>query len=197
MRRGMHHVGLMTQDYDRTVDFYTRVLGFEIVLQDLQSAPDGTPLMRHTFFDTGDGTCLAFLAPTPAAGGPTSWAGDINSGLGVMSYSYHFAFWLDTEEELEAKRRSIEENGAEVSEIIDHEFCKSIYFRDPEGLCLEFCVQLREFTEDDKLLKARYQPTFARFQNDKPAAERFAKLMGFPPETFTGVEHPDHETIKG
>ena len=30
MRRGFHHIGLATHNYDRCIDFYTNILGFEI-----------------------------------------------------------------------------------------------------------------------------------------------------------------------
>ncbi len=55
-RTGSHHLGLATYDYEGIVDFYTRVLGWEIAWQDLMTGPDGTVHMKHVFFDTGDGS---------------------------------------------------------------------------------------------------------------------------------------------
>lgn len=45
-RTGAHHLGLATYDYDGIVDFYTRVLGWEIAWQDLMAGPDGIVFMK-------------------------------------------------------------------------------------------------------------------------------------------------------
>ena len=52
-RHGVHHLGLAAYDYEATVNFYTNVMGWEIAWQDLQTAPDGTHLLRHVFFLVG------------------------------------------------------------------------------------------------------------------------------------------------
>ena len=33
---------------------------------------------------------------------------------------------------------------------VDHEFCRSIYIRDPEGNTVEFCHTVRDFTAEEK-----------------------------------------------
>ena len=43
-----------------------------------------------------------------------------------------------------------------VTPIVDHEWAKSIYFHDPNGLMLEYCCYTRDLGEDD----ARMQPRF-------------------------------------
>src|SRR6266704_1080364 len=69
-RTGSHHLGLATYDYEGIVDFYTRVLGWEIAWQDLMTGPDGTVHMKHVFFPTcaPRRTCRTF----PRSGPPTS-----------------------------------------------------------------------------------------------------------------------------
>src|SRR5437899_12940816 len=89
---------------------------------------------------------------------PKKWATDINSGLGVMNGAYHFAFWTESVAELENKQARLREHNHPVTEIIDHGWAESIYFRASDGLELDFCVSTRSLTEDDKLLKLRYQP---------------------------------------
>lgn len=185
MRRGLHHLGLATNDYEATVDFYTNVIGWEIAWQDLMKAPDGAVLMRHVFFDTGDGSYVAFMAPTPALPGmPDNWSTDINSGLGVPPHVYHFAFWLDTVEELEELKRKIREHGVSVSENIDHDgWCLGFVVRDPNGLLIEFAVTTRELTEDDKLLKPRGAPRIPGHEGHPELRERDAAIiMNLPPE---------------
>jgi hypothetical protein len=118
---------------------------------------------------------------------PQKWATDINSGLGVMNGAYHFAFWANSVEELEGQQARMRSNGHPVTEIIDHGWAKSIYFRAPDGLMLEFCVTTRKFTEDDKLLTHRYQPGNPIYQERPDLAERDAVIFGMPVERLLGV----------
>jgi hypothetical protein len=39
---------------------------------------------------------------------------------------------------------------------VDHEWCKSIYFKDPNGLSLEYCCALRNLTKDDAMTQERF-----------------------------------------
>lgn len=189
-RGGIHHIGVATLDYDATIDFYTQVMGWEIAWQEIWADEDGEEALRHVFFDSGHGELFAFMCPTPRmAGMPSSWPTDINSGLGVDPNVYHFAFWADSVEELAERQIELRSRGAEVTEINDHGWCSSIYFRDPNGLMLEYCVTTREFTADDKLLKTRYQPGVLAFLDHPELMERDARIMGVP------VELPQPEEI--
>lgn len=49
-------------------------------------------------------------------------------------------------------------------------------------LMLEFCVQTREFNDDDKLLKSRQAPTFEI--TDRQDLEDSARIMGVPVEVL-------------
>lgn len=185
MRRGLHHLGLATNDYEATVDFYTNIIGWEIAWQDMMKGPDGSVAMRHVFFDTGDGSYVAFMALTPKIPGvPESWSTDINSGLGVPPHVYHFAFWLDSLEELKEYQQTLRDRGATVSEIYDHDgWCSGIVLRDPNGLLIEFACTTRELTEDDKLLKPRGAPKVPAYDENPGLKERDAGIvLNLPPE---------------
>lgn len=177
-RRGVHHLGLASPDYEGTVRFYHEVLGLEIAWQDVVLGPDGSEQLRHVFFDLGDGTYIAFMCWVPGSKMlPERWATDINSGLGVMHGAYHFAFCLDSLEELEAKYEELLSRGVGPTEIVDHGWCKSVYFKDPvNGLLLEYCVTTRVFTEDDKALTPRPQPGFKPLK-DAEAIQRTVKVL--------------------
>lgn len=179
MRRGIHHLGLATNDYEATVDFYTRVIGWEIAWQDLHKAPDGTVLVRHVFFDTGDGSYVAFMAPTADMPGmPEIWAPDINSGLGLPPIVYHFAFWLDTMEELEAMQARIRSHDVEATEIIDHDgWTAGFVVRDPNRLLIEFACTTRELTDDDKILKPRGAPRVPTHEGHPELEARDAAII--------------------
>jgi catechol-2,3-dioxygenase len=62
---------------------------------------------------------------------------------------YHFAFKARSLEDLEERRQALENAGVEVSATVDHGYAKSIFFRDPNDLQLEFCYQVRPFQESD------------------------------------------------
>jgi len=187
-RTGSHHLGLATYDYEGIVDFYTRVLGWEIAWQDLMTGPDGTVHMKHVFFDTGDGSYVSYMCPTADMPNfPKKWATDINSGLGVMNGAYHFAFWAESVEELEQQQARLREHNHPVTEIIDHGWAQSIYFRAPDGLQFEFCVTTRKLTADDKLLKQRYQPGNPIYRERPDLVARDAAILGMPAERLIAI----------
>jgi len=156
-RTGIHHLGLATLDIDKTVDFWTNKLGCEVVLYDLIETPGGGR-MKHVFMDTGDGSLVAFVCPDKVPQLPTEWSPDINAAQGLPGGFYHFAFWADDLSALEAKRADLLSKGVDVSVVVDHEWCRSIYLKDPNGLTVEFCSYMREFTEADKVMHHHEQP---------------------------------------
>lgn len=44
----------------------------------------------------------------------------------------------------------------EVADIVDHGWARSIYFKDPNGLSLEYCCIVRNLTEDDATMQERF-----------------------------------------
>jgi catechol 2,3-dioxygenase-like lactoylglutathione lyase family enzyme len=153
--RGFSHVGLSTHDLDATREFYEGVLGFKAVRCDELSVAEGGQI-RHVFFDTGDGQLMAFMEPRGVPGIPDDYDAGINAGLGVPSVFYHFAFEAGSVAGLEDKRRELKGKGVDVTDVVDHEWAKSIYFKDPNGVQLEYCCYTRALNEDD----ARMQPRF-------------------------------------
>src|SRR5438477_3010600 len=147
-RKGLSHVGLSTLDMDRTRAFYEGVLGFEAVRCDTMAVKEGGEI-RHVFFDTGGGQLLAFMEPRGVPGIPAGYDAGINRGLGVPDAFYHFAFDVDSVAALEAKRAALIAKGVRVTPVVDHEWMKSIYLKDPNGLLLEDACATRELGADD------------------------------------------------
>ncbi|WP_281301948.1 MULTISPECIES: VOC family protein [unclassified Iodidimonas] len=151
--RGLHHAAYLTKDMDKTIDFYHNLLNMPLVVTLALPEPDpfageipvrgdvaGT---RHYFFDCGQGASLAFF----------SWNesfGDIDPDLGVM---HHISLNVETVDELYALKEKLEAHGISVTKVIDHFFCKSIYFRDPNGLYLEYSSSTIEYHEDKPFLE--------------------------------------------
>src|SRR5215471_4404193 len=133
--KGISHIGLSTLDLDKTRKFYEDVLGFKPVVADTIKIKEGGRL-RHLFFDVGRDQLIAFLEPQGIPGVPKQFDAGINRGLGVPAAFYHFAFEAGTPAALAAKRDDLRARGVEVSDIVDHGWARSIYFRDPNGLSL-------------------------------------------------------------
>lgn len=127
--RGINHLALITTDMDATVRFWHGVLGAELV------ATIGTSGFRHYFFDFGPEQTVAFFEYrgveldtfTKPAGIPDPRAIQFD----------HVSFNLPDEHALEALRERLLANGSEVTEVVDHQIMRSIYFTDPNGIALE------------------------------------------------------------
>ena len=153
--RGMNHIGLMTHDIDKTIDFYKNVLGFEPMAYYLRDLQPGH--VRQVFFDLGNGQSLEFLQAHNVSAIPDSVDVGINEGLGIGQELgvglIHFAFNVESMEELEARKTDLEAAGYEVLGPLDLDWMQSIYFTDPNGLQMEFA-----FTPKDGPSEAYLEP---------------------------------------
>jgi catechol 2,3-dioxygenase-like lactoylglutathione lyase family enzyme len=153
--RGFSHVGLSTLDLDKTREFYEGVLGFKAVIADTLKIKEGGRI-RHIFFDAGRDQLIAFMEPQGVPGVPVEYDAGINRGLGVPASFYHFAFEAGSEAALADKRDELRAKDVEVTDIVDHAWAKSIYFKDPNGLSLEYCCLVRNFTQDEATMQERF-----------------------------------------
>ena len=160
MNRGYSHIGLSTLDLGRTRAFYEGVLGFQVVRCDIMRITEGGEI-HHMFLDTGHGQLIAFMEPRGVPGVPAEYDAGINRGLGVPDAFYHFAFEVGSIEALEAKRAELIGKGVRVTPVVDHEWMKSIYLKDPNGLLLEYACQVRPLSEDDARMQVRFTASFA------------------------------------
>ena len=127
--RGINHLALITTDMDATVRFYHGVLGAPLV------ATIGTPGFRHYFFEFGPEQTVAFFEYAGVeldtfakpAGVPDARATQFD----------HLSFNLPDEHALETLRHRLKEHGCEVTDVVDHQVMRSIYFTDPNGIALE------------------------------------------------------------
>lgn len=125
--RGINHLALVTPDMDATVRFYAGVLGMPLVAT-LMAGP-----MRHYFFEIGPENTIAFFEVKGAdtfakpAGAPSDRAIQFD----------HLSFNVPDEHALEVLRKRLLSAGSEVTELVDHQVMKSIYFTDPNGIALE------------------------------------------------------------
>jgi len=153
--KGFSHIGLSTLDLDTTREFYEGVLGFKPVVADTIRIEEGGHL-RHLFFDVGRDQLIAFLEPIGVPDVPAKYDAGINRGLGVPAGFYHIALEAGSPAALAEKRDELRAKGVEVTDIVDHGWARSIYFKDPNGLSLEYCCTVRNLTEDDATMQERF-----------------------------------------
>lgn len=154
--KGFSHIGLSTLDLDKTREFYEGVLGFRAARCDIIAVKEGGRI-RHIFFDTGRDQYIAFMEARGVAGIPEEYDAGINRGLGTPDAFHHFAFECGSESALIEKRDALRAKGIEVTDLVDHDWAKSIYFKDPNGLLLEFCCMTRELNHDDATMQLRFE----------------------------------------
>jgi catechol 2,3-dioxygenase-like lactoylglutathione lyase family enzyme len=159
--KGFSHLGLSTLDLDKTRDFYENVLKFKAVRCDIIKVKEGGHI-RHIFFDTGRDQLMAFMEARGVPGIPAEYDAGINRGLGVPSAFYHFAFEAGSEAGLEEKRNELLARGVDVTDVVDHEWAKSIYFKDPNGIQLEYCYFSRNLNADDARMQDRFETSVRR-----------------------------------
>ena len=153
--RGFSHIGLSTLDLDKTRAFYEGVLGFKPVVADTITIEEGGHL-RHMFFDVGGGQLIAFLEPNGVPDVPAKYDAGINRGLGVPAGFYHFAFEAGSPDALAQKRDELRGKGVETTDIVDHGVAQSIYFKDPNGLSLEYCCSVGDRPEPGALIHLEF-----------------------------------------
>jgi hypothetical protein len=108
------------------------------------------------FFDIGRDQLIAFMEPHGIPDLPAEYDAGINRGLGLPAAFYHFAFEAGSEAALLEKRNELRAKNVEVTEIFDHGWSKSIYFKDPNGLSLAYCCVVRNLTKDDATMQERF-----------------------------------------
>lgn len=134
---GVHHLAIGTADIKKQIEFFTDVLGMELVALYWMHGVEGA---WHGFLKLNDHSYLAFVQ-TPEIAGIEHTLGVTHAGNaanpvagGVMQ---HVAFNVDSRDELLALRDRIRSRGVNVLGPIDHGMCTSMYFAGPEDLSLE------------------------------------------------------------
>ncbi len=134
LSNGIHHLAVGTADIKQQIEFFTDVLGMELValywMHGVEGAWHGflklneSPEFTRYNIERTLGVTHAGNAGNPVAGGAMQ----------------HVAFNVDSEAELLALRDRIRSRGVTVIGPVDHGMCKSMYFAGPEDLSLEIAT---------------------------------------------------------
>lgn len=133
---GFHHIAYRCRDADETRKFYVDLLGLKpaaALAFDRDPGGKDRPFM-HLFFEMGDGNFIAFFDEPGSADDAVFRMKD-----GIEDY--HFAFEVATRAELDDFIVRLKEAKVPVFGPVDHHFCHSIYFFDPNGLACEITVR--------------------------------------------------------
>lgn len=133
---GFHHVAYGCKDLAETVHFYEDLAGLPLVHTEVKHEFGG--MFRHVFFDTGDGSAIAFFALENVGERP-DWRADHSDSVGVPLWVNHVAFRA-TEQQQAAVRQRMADAGISPTMMLDHGWCTSHYYVDPNGILIEFCV---------------------------------------------------------
>jgi len=130
----LHHGGIAVTDLKRSLEFYERVLGFEVDTQ--VKTPDGTMDIVHIKRgeDYLELFCHKSAAPLP------EFARDNTTDFKVAG-SKHVAFSTDDPEGMHKYLQEQKVDG--LTPIFDNNpYYKYFFFRDPDGIALEVVAPL-------------------------------------------------------
>jgi glyoxalase family protein len=128
--RGLHSVSLEVRDPRRTVDFMREMLGFEVV-----NEMEGR--IRVAVNGDGPGKSMDIVHAGDAA-----WA---KNGLGTV---HHVAMAIGSDDDQLAIRAELV-GRANVTEVRDRQYFRSIYFREPGGVLFEIATIRPGFPVDE------------------------------------------------
>ena len=139
----LNHAVLFVRDIDRSVAFYSEVLGFRRI----DMTPEGFAGAAFMQAPSSTNDHDLGLFEIGADAGP-SGAGRTTVGL------YHLAWEIDTLAEMKQLATSLADNGALVGSS-DHGTTKSLYGKDPDGLEFEIAWIVPADRLDDAAREAR------------------------------------------
>lgn len=147
-----HHVAFATRDLEATHHFYEDLMGFPLVHSELEDRGDDI-WMKHVFYDTGNGECIAFFA-FDGIGEQPGYKTDLSESVGVPVWVNHCAFDATADMQQGLKDR-MSAAGIDPLMELDHVWCHSLYYVDPNGIMVEFCRDNPGFEPDPVTALAR------------------------------------------
>lgn len=188
---GLHHLAICTKDIKSQIEFYTEVIGMELVALYWMHGVENT---FHGFLRLNDSSSIAFvqhpeiaqIKPIEGVSSPAFTADNVAPG--VMQ---HVAFNVDTEEELLAMRDRIRSHDYWVVGPLNHGLCKSIYLAAPEGIMLEFAtseghaIDAEAWIDPEVVQLAGINPEeLHRYKKPPAFASKGGKIVQPPRESF-------------
>ena len=139
---GLHHITLICADAQRTIDFYTGLLGLRLVKKTVNFDDPGR---YHLYF--GDATGSPGSAVTFF-----EWPGARRGHPGIGG-THHFALRVADYDGLLKWKRRLTDVGLSVEGPLDRHYFVSIYLTDPDGTIIEIATDGPGFAVDETVDK--------------------------------------------
>ena len=136
--QGLHHITLVCHNAQRTVDFYTQVLGQRFVKKTVNFDDSSA---YHLYFGNQTGTPGSAITFFEWAQAPQGYPG--------IGGTHHLALRVPDYDGLLKWKRRLVDLGLKVNGPLDRHYFTSIYFRDPDGVILEIATDGPGFTRDE------------------------------------------------
>ncbi|WP_084418557.1 VOC family protein [Henriciella litoralis] len=144
-----HHLALAAKDMKAMHEFYETIMEFELVKVEVAPIREGG-WGKHFFYRmNGDNSkFIAFweLHDTPMQ---DRHQHDLNKAANLPAGTNHISFEARSMDELMAWKDKWTGAGLDALEI-DHNWCHSVYTRDPNGNMVEFCLTTGSFDAADR-----------------------------------------------
>lgn len=145
---GYHHLALAAKDMKAIHEFYEGVMEFDLVKVEVGPSPDGG-WAKHFFYRMEDDSKFIAFWEMHDMGVDEDFHTNISKAAGLPDHINHISFDVKDADDFEHRKQQWLRGGYDVMEI-DHNWCKSIYTKDPNDNLVEFCLTTGEFTEADR-----------------------------------------------
>ena len=146
---GYHHLALAAKDMHAIHQFYEGVMGFELVKAEVGPNPAGG-WAKHFFYRMEDDSkFIAFWEIHDTPGVDADFETNISKAAGLPDHINHISFDVKDKADLDIRKQRWVDAGCDVMEI-DHNWCHSIYTKDPNDNLVEFCLTTGAFTAEDR-----------------------------------------------
>jgi catechol 2,3-dioxygenase-like lactoylglutathione lyase family enzyme len=135
----LHHTAYVTKDQEATRAFYEDVLGFPLLAtwSEADELFGAVRVYCHTFFGLADGSALAFFQFADPAD-----QAQFDPDLAPSPFR-HIAMKVSAEGQAEIEQRLQHASWKpEGTFVLEHGYCRSLYTEDPNGMLLEFTVDV-------------------------------------------------------
>lgn len=130
--RGFHSVTLTEEGYERTVALLSDVMGYK-------RSGEEQNRFRYTSGQDAPGAVVDVVC-----------APGLQAGRVAVGTVHHIAFRCESDEDQKNWRGRVAAAGMNVTPILDRQYFRSIYFREPGGVLFEIATDPPGFTADEK-----------------------------------------------
>lgn len=145
---GYHHLALACKDIQAIHAFYEGIMGFELVKVEVGPVPEGG-WAKHFFYRMEDDHKFIAFWELHDVPGTENLETNLSKAAGVPDQINHISFDVKGMDDLEQRKQHWLEAGLQVLEI-DHNWCHSIYTKDPNDNLVEFCATTGSFSAADR-----------------------------------------------